>query len=331
VRRAIEFRRPSRIPFSTTVPWGGDFFDPYILGLLISRNAPEKPAVGTRYYDEWGVGFQVTGREWDHPFDCPLQDLRRLDAYRFPSVSAERDYRVALPYLPRACDNGKYILGRDPIIMIERLRWLMGFEALMTAAYDYPAELVAVIDRLTEMTIEAVEFWASLGLVDAFVTPQDWGLQTSLQMRPAMFRQHFKSHYRRVAEACHRHGMRFIWHSCGWILDIIPDIIEVGTDVLQLDQPQLLGHRRLAEAFGGQITFWNSVDIVWLAQPDVERSAAEVEAEVENMARPFDRFGGGFMFRQYSAPWSLNIPDMSLQAATAAFLRYRPHATRGQP
>ncbi len=159
--------------------------------------------------------------------------------------------------------TGKYVVGADPINAYERLRSLMGFENLMVAMYADQERFERLLDKLTDMTVEVVEAYAGIGGVHGFMTWDDWGLQTSLQIRPAKWREMFKPRYARIVEACHKNGMHYILHSCGVIWDIIPDMIEIGMDVLQIDQPRLMGVERLANEFGGKICFWNCVDIQW--------------------------------------------------------------------
>jgi uroporphyrinogen-III decarboxylase len=284
--------------------------------------------VGERYYDEWKVGLQVTGREWDQPIDCPLKDLRAPDEYRFPATKPAERYGWVLPHLERAREAKKYVVGKDPVMMFERLRMLCGFEELMLAPYTHPHELLTLVDRLTEMTIEMVDFWAKTAKVDAFMTFQDWGLQTALQMRPEMFRRIYKNHYARTAEFCHHLGLHYIWHCCGWIFDIIPDMIEIGVDAVQLDQPKLMGHARLAERFGGRISFWNAVDIQWLTQPGASLTDEQLRSEVREMIEPFRPIPGGLMLRQYIAPQTLRISEHVLRVLHQGFLDYGTRATK---
>ena len=322
VRRALEFAEPPRIPFSSVVPLSGDFCEVRILELLRADSSKKKRSKGDIYYDEWGVGLEVTGREWDQATDHPLKDLQTLNKYRFPGITPLERYDWYWPYLERAHEAGKYVVGRDPVMMFERLRMLCGFEEIMLAPYTHPQELRRLVDRLTEMTIDVVEYWAGTGRVDAFMTIQDWGLQTSLQMEPEMFRRFYKNRYVRVAAVCHQQGMHYIWHCCGWIMDIISDMIEIGVDAVQLDQPRLMGHRRLAERFGGKISFWNTVDIQWLTQPGLVLTDEQLQTEVREMIEPFRGFPGGLMLRQYIAPKTIGISEHALRVLHQAFGDY---------
>lgn len=319
VKKAIEFGFPERIPYSFVTPFQSDFFECAVLRALLdlSRDPPRKQKVDV-YYDEWGVGQKVTGRGWDHAFDHPLKDLNKLDDYRFPDVASPDIYNQYRRFIQRANETQKYVVGYDPIMMFERLRSLMGFEELMIAPYTQPDGLKELLGRMTDLTVAVIEQWSRIGGVHGYMTWEDWGLQTKLQMKAETFRQFYKPCYARIVETVHRHGMHYIWHNCGQILDIIPDMIEIGVDVLQLDQPRLMGHHKLAEAFGGKICFWNTVDIQWsvtgaLTEDDLRREVAE-------MVREYHRFGGGFMARQYPQPQDISLsPERHLIIAEAFF------------
>jgi len=116
-------------------------------------------------------------------------------------------------------------------------------------------------------------------------------------MKVETFRQFYKTRYQRIVQAAHDCGMHMIWHNCGQILDMIPDIIEIGVDVIQLDQPRLMGHQELINRFGDQICFWNTVDIQWSAQEKLSQDT--IKAEVAEMTKIFSRPNGGFLARQY--------------------------------
>jgi hypothetical protein len=253
VRRAIEFDEPPRVPYSFISPLESDFFEAVVLQAV--REAPRGEGrsreLGALYRDEWGVGWEVTTRAWDHAADHPLADLERLPEFRFPDVAAPERFDWLAPYLERARRAGKYVVGFDPIQAYERMRSLLGFEELMLAPYTQPEALRELLERLGDLTIAVMDRFAHLGGIDGFMTWQDFGLQTTLQMKPETFREVYKPHYARMVAAAHARGAHYMWHSCGQISEILPDMVEIGVDVVQLDQPRLMGHRRLVDAFGG--------------------------------------------------------------------------------
>jgi hypothetical protein len=320
VRKAIEFDGPPRLPYSFIYPLKSDFFEAAALTYLLALqgNRQPKAELGDLRYDEWGVGQEVTMRLWDHAIDHPLKNLDELDGYRFPGVADPDRFSWMSPYLKQARDAGKYVVGGDPIMMYERMRALLGFEELMVAPYSQPDGLGALLDRLADLTVEVIEQWARVGPVDGFMTWEDFGLQTTLQMKIDTFREFYKPRYARIVDAAHRNGMHYIWHNCGQIWEMIPEMIEIGVDVVQLDQPRLMGHQRLADQFGGKICFWNTVDIQWSTGPSISES--DIRADVQEMTRTFGRFNGGLIARHYPQPHDIHLSKEAQMAIYTAFL-----------
>jgi len=109
------------------------------------------------------------------------------------------------------------------------------------------------------MNIEIIRRYAEYG-VDGIMQYDDWGLQNRLMIAPSDWRRLWKPAYQRVYSAAKSLGVDTWLHSCGNILDIIEDFIEIGLDVLQLDQQENMGLENL-QKFRGQITFFSPVDI----------------------------------------------------------------------
>lgn len=112
-------------------------------------------------------------------------------------------------------------------------------------------------------------------------------------------------------DAAHERGFHYIWHNCGAILEMIPDMVDIGVDVIQLDQPRLMGLDNLARRFGDRICFWNTVDIQWSAGEGIE--VDDIRDEVKAMVQTSGWKKGGFIARQYPQPRDINLsPEISL-------------------
>jgi hypothetical protein len=107
-------------------------------------------------------------------------------------------------------------------------------------------------------------------------------------------------------------------HSCGKTTAIIPDLIEVGVDLLQFDQPQLHGIDNLAR-FHGQITFWCPVDIQKALQTrDEQVIVAQVRELLEKLGGP----EGGFIAGYYGDNASIGLDPRWQDLACRTFMRY---------
>lgn len=111
-------------------------------------------------------------------------------------------------------------------------------------------------------------------------------------------------------------------HSCGDIMELIPEMIDLGIDVVQIDQPRLLGHNELIESLGGKMCMWNTVDIQWSNQAHITNN--DIENEIESMITIYDilRYKGGFIFRNYPDPEDINIPKKRQRFINSTFLQY---------
>ena len=101
----------------------------------------------------------------------------------------------------------------------------------------------AVIELLRPQGFDAVGF------------ADDWGTQSALFISPALWREVFKPRYRRQIELAHDCGLDLYFHCCGYIYDIIPDLVEIGLDILNPGQPNINNIPRMGEQFAGKICF----------------------------------------------------------------------------
>jgi uroporphyrinogen-III decarboxylase len=139
-------------------------------------------------------------------------------------------------------------------------------------------------------------------------------------MKVDTFREYYRPCYQRIVDACHARGMHFIWHNCGYIVDLFPDMIEMGVDAVQLDQPRLMGHTNLIEWLGGKVCMWNTVDIQWSTSEG--RTDEEIRRDVADMVRIYDPQGhrGGFIAKHYPQPWDIELPAQQQRLIYETFM-----------
>jgi uroporphyrinogen-III decarboxylase len=83
--------------------------------------------------------------------------------------------------------------------------------------------------------------------------------------------------------------VKVAYHSDGWIKPIIPDLIEIGVEVLNPCQPGAMDPEELGRRYGRQLSFWGSIDIqhtLPFGRP------SDVTAEVRERMRTLGRAGG---------------------------------------
>ncbi|MEJ2210566.1 MAG: uroporphyrinogen decarboxylase family protein, partial [Anaerolineae bacterium] len=134
-------------------------------------------------------------------------------------------------------------------------------------------------------------------VVDVVAEFDDYGTQTSLLISPAMFRRLLKPRlavlFGRLAELAPR--ARRFFHSCGSVRPIIPDLIEVGVEILNPVHVRAAGMEPagLKRDFGDALVFWGGgVDTQGVLPSGTPQQVRDdVRRNVEALAP-----GGGFVF-----------------------------------
>ena len=142
--------------------------------------------------------------------------------------------------------------------LFERGWALCGFENFLGYVAGEAAFVEEITERLADYWCQQMSLLKGLGL-DAACFGDDWGFQGSLMIRPSAWRRIYKKQYRRLFQCAHDAGLITMLHSCGKLEDIIPDLIEIGLDVLHPLQPEANDVARCQRDFGKDITFWGAL------------------------------------------------------------------------
>lgn len=318
VVKAIEFGDPPRIPFSFNTH-KSDLLN--VLNFSAEKKAKKGKRFGETYEDIWGVTWEITEKDWDHAVGHPLKDLGNLKDYIFPDFHFDKVDGLTRFMIRAGKKRSKYILGVNYINMFELLRSLMGFEGAMMAPYLEPELLRQLLYKLAELTCGAIDHYILCGGIDGFITYEDWGLQKGLQLSIEQFRDFYKPVYKKIIDHCHSKGVHFHWHSCGDIITLIPEMVDINVDVVQMDQPRLMGYENLIKASRGKLCFFNCIDNQWSAFP--ETSIEDIKEETERMIDVYTKMmpHGGLIMKHYLAPWDIGLSKEKEMAIADTFFK----------
>lgn len=154
-------------------------------------------------------------------------------------------------------ETDKFVIAGTCPNPFERLQYIRGTENFYIDLMTRPEKMFVFIGKLHKHYCSLLEKWAQTD-VDGLMMMDDWGSQRSLLINPSIWRELFKPMYKDYIDIAHKHGKKMFMHSDGYILDIIPDLIELGLDALNC-QIFCMGTDKLAE-FAGKITFWGEID-----------------------------------------------------------------------
>ena len=257
----------------------------------------------------------------DHPLaDANLEDLEHFEFRRISDEELEFLHRVAR----RLHDETDYaIFGWFGGSLVEAGQFARGWARFLMDLKRAPGFAAALVERLASVALADLERY--LEAVGDFVQVvgfgDDLGIQTGLQFAPSLYRRFFKPYHRRLYGLVHtRSQARVFLHSCGSVYDLIPDLIEVGVDILNPVQTSAarMEPARLKQEFGGRLTFWGGGSCPHRVLPWA--TPAEVEADVQRRLRVFAP-GGGYVFAPIH-DIQPDVPPENVVAMYSAALRY---------
>jgi len=220
------------------------------------------------YQDEWGVTWRSIEYQtrfgkgkYTEPFGHPLADDAALESYSPPDPNRPELYADTERTL-RDYRNDYWIVGVTPTTIFESAWALRGYEQLMIDMASDPGRANRVLDLPFFYHLAVTQRLARMG-VDMIWLGDDMGGQTNMLMSPKMWRTYFKP---RMAEliTCVRAinpRIKIAYHTDGVVFPIIPELIEIGIDILNPIQPMAMDPVRLKNEFGDRMCFWGSMDI----------------------------------------------------------------------
>jgi uroporphyrinogen decarboxylase len=217
-----------------------------------------------------------------------------IENYTWPDPD-HYDYSV----IPTLCEKyGDYAilnvgnrLNRTSVL--KAAMYLRGMQQLMIDMALNPPLVKVLLEKIADYYLAHNEriFKAGEGLIDIFMMGDDFGTQKGLLISPEMFRKFFAPKLKEFAAQAKSYGLKVMLHSCGSIRELIPDIIEIGVDILNPIQTHAKGMipEELKKEFGDRICFHGGIDI----QRTLPFGTTEdVEREVKHRIRILGKEGG---------------------------------------
>jgi len=261
------------------------------------RSVPGLPALG------WGTetGAMITdahGTTWRmdrrpvHLVDPAIKEPS-LDGFAFPSMDVIFDDGYVSRALDAADEMRDYFLVAGiGFGLFERTWALRGFtEALADAAAE-PEFYDALVEAIANHQMQVIEQLLELP-IDGIMFSDDWGYQHGVLLGPKRWRQFIKPRLKRMYAQVHKAGKLVLSHCCGSVVDIMPDIIEIGLDVIESVQPEARGMNpyELKHQYGQDITFWGGLG----SQSTIPHGTPqEIKDEVARLCLEMGK-GGGYI------------------------------------
>lgn len=255
------------------------------------------------FTDEFGVTWSMPE---DHPyyFDIsysPLADLSldEIKAYPFPKGDdPSRFYGLRDRALELKRESPYAVISGISGVVYEICWYMRGLERLFMDMLDQPEVLETIIDRTLKFWLDWFRlFLDEVGdVVDVIMIGDDLGSQNGPLFSPRVYRSIVKPRQKQLVQYIKSRTSAKIWyHTCGSIIEYIPDLLDNGIDILNPVQINArdMGALGLKARFGSDLTFWgggiDAQQVLPQASPDGVRDAVRLSMEA---FKP----GGGYVF-----------------------------------
>jgi uroporphyrinogen decarboxylase len=326
---AVHHKQPAEVPYTLSFDqevsermdqyYGGpgwrERIKPFIVGVGAVDTDGRIPLDDAHYTDTYGGIWRSDRLPW-HLEKAPLTQPT-FDGYKFPT--ADLFYRPdwkARAFQTCSAHPDSFRVGNLGWGLFERSWNLRGFENVLMDAVENPDFFEEMLDRLMRLYLDFVKYTAELP-IDGILFGDDWGDQRGIIIGPKRWRKFLKPRWAKIYEAAHRHGLVVMHHSCGSVADIMPDLIEIGMDVLESVQPEAAGMNpyELKRKWGDKIGFWGCLggqSIIPFGTP------AQIHAEVRHL-RAEVGYGGGYILAP-AKPLQTETPTENAVAVYEAFV-----------
>ena len=311
VTAAIEFIKPDRLPVVF-----------HAFGISDVQNAGWNQ-IGTgdhaqkHTYDEWGCGWSRSDvKNMGLVNEHPLLDWSQLDSYRWPDPDRPANFEGMEKRLENPQD--KYLTTGIFMLLFERMHALHGFENTLTDLYLEREKVEMLADRIVAFDLAMIKNISSRfpGMIHGFEFTDDWGTELQLMINPNLWRDFFKPRYKKLFDACHEAGWHVWMHSCGKVNAIIGELIDIGLNVINLQQPTILGIEEVGRQYAGKICFLSLCDI----QKTLPFKDAEaIEEEAKLLINCWGTSQGGFILGDYGDGEAISVPLWKKQVMFDAF------------
>jgi len=260
------------------------------------------------FTDSWGIKYRMPkkGGYYYDIWQSPLKgEIEKNDIDRYPwpdliNLTQVEELKEKIEQWKNKNNPPALVLEATGGGFFEYPFWLRGFENFYMDLVSNPSLACYLMDKILEYKMRCWEIL--LKAIGEYILvvweSNDLGVQNGTMISPEMYRKYVKPREKKLFTFIRKASPKKIYiayHTCGSVYDIIPDLIEVGVDILNPVQVSAakMDTKKLKKEFGKDLTFWGGgVDTQHILPYGTPRQVKEeVKRRIEDLAP-----GGGFVF-----------------------------------
>lgn len=289
VEKAILFQSPERLP---VVFWNRDQSEGDVLLYHLSLGIPGEgtPNAWDWSANEWGYRLVSLGDgTLGHPVEPGYPEMPAPEAIRVPALR-EAERMSGVPAFLERCGE-RYRLASFDLSGFTVYTLLRGFERAMQDFLTDPEGFAALMDRINQFECDLMRMAARHGFHGVHFA-DDWGTQSGMMIAPALWRRLFKPRYARQFALAHELGLHTWYHCCGNFAAIIDDFHQIGADVINISQPNVVDLAAVGQRLRGRQCFLMPISYQTVS---IQGTPADIYAEARRLYDLLGAAAGGFI------------------------------------
>lgn len=291
--------------------------------------APQQPFPEEEVFiDSWGVGRKISGG-YANLCKHPLQkasSLEDIENHPWPDPDEEFDYAGLRDHAQQLHEEGEYALVGcmgSPGNTYEQAWYIRGLSEFFLDMGMRKDMAHAILRKVVDHRKRNAELYLNeVGeFLDVIQVADDLGSQTTSLMSPDMYREIIKPYQAElIAHIKKFTNAKIYHHSCGSIVNLLDDMIEIGIEILNPVQATAVGMEsdKLKKRFGDKLTFWGAIDTFEVLP---NGSVADVKAEVKKRIADLGTNGGYVLGSVHNM--QLDVPPENVEAMFETALSFR--------
>jgi uroporphyrinogen decarboxylase len=214
-------------------------------------------------FDEYGIGhskgseFAFHMTRMHHPLKGA--DINEILDYPYPTVP-EGELQNLTEKVKELWSQGLASFAFMQMTVWEASWYLRSMEELMVDMMMQDEKATALLDLITQFAISKARTYAKAG-VEILSLGDDIGTQDSILIDVGLWETWLKPRIAKVIDAARQINpdILIFYHSCGYILPFIDQLIEIGVDILNPVQPECMSFDEVHNQYGDRLSFWGTL------------------------------------------------------------------------
>jgi uroporphyrinogen decarboxylase len=256
------------------------------------------------FIDEFGVVFNRTVDKDIGVVEEYLLKGHSLKGFTFPNPHDPRRLTALPAFL--ASNPDRFRLFSVGFSLFERAWTLRGMQNLLIDMLEAPEFVDELLDNILAYDLGILEDVLKYD-IDGVLFGDDWGQQNGLLFGPRLWRRFIKPRISQLYRMTKENGKAVFIHCCGKVQELFPELIELGLDVFNPFQPDVMDPYEIKKQYGERLSFYGGVSVQKLLPFG---TPAEIHDEVKRLIEHVGRGGGFIISPSHDMPGDIPLENL---------------------